>query len=70
MPQKKDSTTRFHTLDEAVCVSLHTNVLRKGMNPAFLSLIWINSRALSLLLYEYILITRGDEAEQTVIIKI
>ena len=32
-----DSANQVQTLEEAVCISLHGNTFRKGMNPSLLS---------------------------------
>ena len=33
--EKMDTMNRVQILDEAICISLHTNSLGKGMNPLF-----------------------------------
>ena len=40
-----DSSSLIHMKKEAVCISLHTNALGKGMDPSVLSQLWVNSGA-------------------------
>ena len=47
-----ESATRVQNLDEAVCISLHTNILGKCMNPSVLPQLGVNCKA-DCILYSY-----------------